>query len=103
MSDLNAQQKSLVSRARELADQSFAPRAARYDETMTFPREDFDDLFRAGLLGAAVPREYGGLGLGPHRREALPLWLITKELARVDLSLARCWESHVNALVMLDG
>jgi alkylation response protein AidB-like acyl-CoA dehydrogenase len=70
---------------------------------MTFPREDFDDLFRAGLLGAAVSTEHGGLGLGPQRREALTLWSITKELAKVDLSLARCWESHVNALVLLDG
>jgi alkylation response protein AidB-like acyl-CoA dehydrogenase len=54
-------------------------------------------------LAAAVPKEHGGLGLGPQRREALTLWLLTKELARVDLSLARCWESHVNALVILDG
>jgi alkylation response protein AidB-like acyl-CoA dehydrogenase len=103
MSDRETQRRLLVSRARELAAEKFAPRAAHYDRTMTFPREDFEDLFRAGLLGAAVPQEHGGLGLGPHRREALTLWTITKELARVDLSLTRCWESHVNALVMLDG
>jgi alkylation response protein AidB-like acyl-CoA dehydrogenase len=103
MPDRDDRRQHLVRRVRDLATETFAPRAARYDQTMTFPREDFDDLFRAGLLGAAVPEGHGGLGLGPHRRDALTLWTITKELAKVDLSLARCWESHVNALVMLDG
>jgi len=28
---------------------------------------------------------------------------MTKELAKADLSLARCWEGHVNSLVLLDG
>jgi alkylation response protein AidB-like acyl-CoA dehydrogenase len=29
--------------------------------------------------------------------------MMTKELAKADLSLARCWEGHVNSLVLLDG
>ncbi len=103
MSEREPDRLNLVGRIRQLAWEKFAPRAALYDETMSFPKEDFDDLFCAGLLGAAMPREYGGLGLGPHRREALGLWMLTKELAKVDLSLTRCWESHVNAVVMLDG
>lgn len=28
---------------------------------------------------------------------------MTKEMAKADLSLARCWEGHVNSLVLLDG
>jgi alkylation response protein AidB-like acyl-CoA dehydrogenase len=100
--ELTLEQQLIVRPIRELAIERFAGRAERYDQTMTFPREDFDDLFGAGALRAAVPKEYGGLGLGPQRREALTLWAITHELARVDLSLARCWESHVNAVVMLD-
>jgi alkylation response protein AidB-like acyl-CoA dehydrogenase len=28
---------------------------------------------------------------------------MTKEIAKVDLSLARCWEGHDNSLVLLDG
>jgi alkylation response protein AidB-like acyl-CoA dehydrogenase len=28
---------------------------------------------------------------------------MTKEIARADLSLARCWEGHANSLVLLDG
>jgi alkylation response protein AidB-like acyl-CoA dehydrogenase len=101
--ELTSEQQLIVRPIRELAIERFAARAEHYDQTMTFPREDFDDLFGVGALRAAVPKEYGGLGLGPQRCEARTLWAITHELARVDLSLARCWESHVNAVVMLDG
>src|SRR5258708_4615823 len=29
--------------------------------------------------------------------------MMTKEIAKADLSLARCWEGHANSLVLLDG
>src|SRR5262249_52656487 len=93
----------LVASVAELAAEKFAARAAHYDEAGVFPAEDFDDLFQAGLIAPAVPVEYGGLGLGPHREDVFALWMMTKELARADLSLARCWEGHVNSLVLLDG
>jgi len=86
-----------------LARDKFAPRAADYDQAATFPAEDFDDLFHAGLIAPVVPREYGGLGLGPYRGDVFTLWMMTKEMAKADLSLARCWEGHVNSLVLLDG
>ena len=86
-----------------MARDRFAPRAAVYDQAATFPAEDFDDLFHAGLIAPVVPREYGGLGLGPYRGDVFTLWMMTKEMAKADLSLARCWEGHVNSLVLLDG
>ena len=95
--------QALVERAASLAADRFAPRAAEYDRTATFPVEDFRDLFEAGLHAAAVPREHGGLGLGPYRHDVLTLWMMTKEFAKADLSLARCWEGHVNSSVLLDG
>jgi alkylation response protein AidB-like acyl-CoA dehydrogenase len=95
--------QDLIARAGALARESFADRAAYYDHSATFPFEDFDDLFRAGLHGAAVPREFGGLGLGPYAGDVFTLWMITKELAKADLSLARCWEGHCNSLVLLAG
>src|ERR1041384_8591487 len=101
MFDLSPAQQNGINRARTLATEKFAGRAAGYDESMTFPAEDFAELRAAGLLNATVPKEHGGLGLGPHRRQALMLWLITKELARVDLSLTGCWGGHVYALSML--
>ena len=93
----------IIRLAGELARQKFAARAAHYDQTSTFPAEDFEDLFKAGLNGAAAPKEYGGLGLGPYRGDVFTLWMITKELAKADLSLARCWEGHCNSLVLLEG
>src|SRR5690349_3633221 len=101
--DLSATQQDLINRVSVLAKENFAPRAAEYDRTATFPAEDFDDLFRAGLLAPVVPKEHGGLGLGPYAGDVFTLWMMTKEIARVDLSLARCWEGHVNSLVLLDG
>jgi len=93
----------LVRRMAGLARERFAPRAARYDETATFPAEDFDDIRDAGLHAPTIPREFGGLGLGPYRGDVFTLWMLTKEIAKADLSLARCWEGHANSLVLLDG
>lgn len=101
--DLSHNQQELIDRVSYLAHEKFAPRAAEYDRTATFPTEDFEDLFRANLLAPVVPREHGGLGLGPYRGDVLTLWMMTKEIAKADLSLARCWEGHVNSLVLLDG
>lgn len=101
--DLTADQEALIDRFSILARENFAPRAAYYDQTATFPGEDFKDLFSAGLNAPTVGKEYGGLGLGPHRGDAFTLWMITKQIAKADLSLARCWEGHANSLVLLDG
>src|ERR1043165_1681446 len=101
--DLTPEQQEVISRTRHLARNNFAPRAARYDEAASFPAEDFEDLFHAGLHAPTVPKEYGGLGLGPYRGDAFTLWMMTKEIAKADLSLARCWEGHTNSLVLLDG
>src|SRR5690349_10816335 len=100
---LSDDQQELIDRVRLLAHENFARRAAHYDETATFPAEDFEDLFRSGLQAPAVPREYGGLGMGPYRGDVFTLWMMTKEIAKADMSLARCWEGHVNSLVLLDG
>ena len=101
--DIGLERQALVERVAELARERLAPRAAHYDRTASFPAEDFADLFAAGLLAAAVPMEHGGLGLGPLRGDAFTLWMMTKELAKADLSLARCWEGHANSLVLIDA
>ncbi|HLX09737.1 MAG TPA: acyl-CoA dehydrogenase family protein [Thermoanaerobaculia bacterium] len=100
---LDLERQALIERVGELAREKLAPRAAEYDRTATFPAEDFDDLFAAGLLAAVVPEQHGGLGLGPLRGDAYTLWMMTKQLAKADLSLARCWEGHANSLVLIDA
>ncbi len=99
--DFSEQQQHLIERLRELAQNSFAPRAPLYDQQASFPTEDFEDLHREGYLGAAIPSGYGGMGLSPHSGDVFTLWMLTKEIAKADLSLARCWEGHNNSMVLL--
>jgi alkylation response protein AidB-like acyl-CoA dehydrogenase len=54
---------STVEKARLLAA-DFATRAAAHDRDASFPFENFEKLFDAGLLSLTVPREHGGLGAG---------------------------------------
>jgi alkylation response protein AidB-like acyl-CoA dehydrogenase len=95
--------RALVDQTARLAREKFAPRAAHYDRTATFPLDDFEDLVTAGLHAPTIPLAEGGLGLGPYRGDVFTLWMMTKEIAKADLSLARCWEGHANSLVLLDG
>jgi alkylation response protein AidB-like acyl-CoA dehydrogenase len=98
--DVDQENLNLIERIAYLARVAFAPRADHCDRTASFPAQDFDDLFRAGLLAPAVPHAHGGLGLAP-AHGMYTLWMMTKELAKANLSLARCWEGHVNAQVLL--
>jgi alkylation response protein AidB-like acyl-CoA dehydrogenase len=52
-----------LKRADELAGR-FAERAAEYDRTAGFPKEDVDDLRAEGFLGLLVPESLGGAGVG---------------------------------------
>jgi len=99
---LDAARREYVARIAGLAREKFAPRADGYDSAATFPAEDFEDLFRAGVHAPCVPEAYGGLGIGPGRSTYF-LWMMTKELARADMSLARCWEGHVNSQVLISA
>jgi alkylation response protein AidB-like acyl-CoA dehydrogenase len=101
--DLADEPREIIDRVRLLARERFAPRAPQYDRDAAFPAEDFADLFRAGLHAPSIPKRYGGLGLGPYSGDVFTLWMMTKEIAKADLSLARCWEGHANSLVLLDG
>ncbi len=57
-----AQQRSLLGRVQELGRTKFAPRAAQWDETASFPFANYEDLRAAGLLALCVPQAHGGLG-----------------------------------------
>ncbi len=53
----------LIERTRELG-RSFSGRAAEHDRDASFPFENFEALFDAGLLALAVPERFGGAGCG---------------------------------------
>ncbi|WP_419905927.1 3-sulfinopropanoyl-CoA desulfinase [Kiloniella sp.] len=58
-------------RARDLAQNVFAPRAASIDTTEIYPWENCFALRDAGFMGMTIPKAYGGQGLG--YREAVVL------------------------------
>jgi alkylation response protein AidB-like acyl-CoA dehydrogenase len=59
---LSDAQRDLSRRVRELAETSFAPRALEWERTGSFPADNIRLLAAAGILGTAVPAEYGGAG-----------------------------------------
>src|SRR5580700_2060201 len=59
---LSDEQRRFVQTVRDLAQSEFRPNAIRYMDG-TFPWENMRRLAELGVLGMAVPEEYGGLGL----------------------------------------
>ena len=70
-------QEELGRRARDLADATFAPRAARWDEHEEYPWDNVKDLVAAGFMGMTVSPEHGGAG-----RSLLDVILVVEEIAR---------------------
>ena len=56
------EQIELRERARDLADNVMRPVAAKYDLEQAYPWEVQEAIRDAGLSGAWIPKEYGGLG-----------------------------------------
>jgi len=74
---LSAEQKEMVNTVRSLAQKKFKPRVKRWQDG-TFPFENIKDLAEIGVLGMAVPEEYGGLGL-----PVLDCVVVLEEIAKV--------------------
>src|SRR3990172_4148045 len=74
---------------RAFCEAEVKPRAREWDEAETFPREVVGRLGEMGLMGIAVPEEYGGAGMG-----ALAVGVVVEEVARFDGSLALTVASH---------
>lgn len=57
-----ALQREFLTTAAQLGAEKFAPRAAQWDETASFPMANYTDLREAGILRMCVPAAYGGGG-----------------------------------------
>ena len=55
--------RALIDEVARLTRERIAPRASRYDDEGANPVESWHDLWKAGILGMAIPPAYGGLGL----------------------------------------
>src|ERR1700740_2630950 len=74
---LSDEQRRFVQTVRDLAQREFRPRALQYMDG-TFPWENMRALAELGVLGMAVPVEYGGLGL-----PVFDTALVLEEIAKV--------------------
>jgi len=76
--ELSREQETLRTRARTLADEVFAARAATWDEREEYPWDNVKDLVAHGFMGMTVPREHGGPD-----RPLSDVVLVIEEVARV--------------------
>ena len=67
----------LQERARALAEQRFAPRAARWDQNREYCWDNIPDLVEAGFMGMTLPTAYGGQGAS-----FLDVCLVVEEIAK---------------------
>src|SRR5438093_10756289 len=74
---LTAEQQALRQRARDLADGTFAGRAARWDESEEYPWDNVKDLVAGGFMAMPSAREHGGAD-----RPILDVVLVIEEVAR---------------------
>lgn len=75
---LTAEQEQIQARARSLAQEVIAPRAAAVDESEHYPWENVEALADAGFTGMTVPTELGGPG-----HSFLDAVLVVEEMAKV--------------------
>ncbi len=74
---LTAEQTLLRDTARELANKEIAPKAAEIDKQHRFPKEQVARLAEMGLMGVAIPQEWGGAGM-----DAVSYVLALEEISR---------------------
>ena len=100
--NLTEQQNELCTLARTLGQEKLHPRAAQYDLDARFPTENYEDFAQAGLMGIAIPAEYGG-----HGADYKTYMLTAAEIGRYCGSTALTFNMHVSSCLwsgfLLDG
>jgi alkylation response protein AidB-like acyl-CoA dehydrogenase len=80
---LSDDQRLIVQHVRDYCRAEIAPKAAEYDRSGEFPREQLRGLAELGLMGATVPERWGGAGL-----DGVTYALCLEEIAAADASVA---------------
>jgi acyl-CoA dehydrogenase len=89
--DLSDELRLLRDLARDFTDRSVRPITAQIEREHRVPRELFDELAAAGLLGVAIPTEYGGAGMGE-----TGLCVVMEEMTQGDFSVAVTYGAHAS-------
>ncbi len=89
--DYTPEQKQLRREVRDFAHAEILPHVMEWDEAQTFPLAVIKKLGALGYLGAIIPEEYGGAGLG-----YIEYSIIIEELSRVDGSVGIIVAAHTS-------
>ena len=76
---LTPEQEQIRDMLRDFSREQLAPKAAEWDRTSHFPREELRRLGELGACGMVVPEEWGGAGL-----DYVSLALALEEIAAGD-------------------
>ena len=87
--ELTMEQKMIQKMVREFTENEVKPIAAETDRTAQYPAETIDQLFRYGVLGMCVPKEYGGAGA-----DVLSAALAVEELSKYCASTGDIVATH---------
>ncbi len=85
----NDTQKMIAQSIRDFAEKEIRPNIMLWDEAQTFPVALFKELGAMGFMGALVPEELGGSGLGYHEYIT-----IVEEISKVDPSIGLSVAAH---------
>jgi len=77
--------------ARSFTDDRVRPIASQIEREHRVPRELLSEMAEAGLLGVAIPSEYGGAGLGE-----TGLCVVMEEITQGDFSVAVTYGAHAS-------
>lgn len=92
---LDIHQGKLRRAAVNVARDVLAPKAAEVDRSGRFPRENFQAMAEAGLIGMLVPEKYGGSGAG-----VLTTAVVMEEIAKACPSTAIMYNMHLCGLLV---
>jgi alkylation response protein AidB-like acyl-CoA dehydrogenase len=86
--------------ARDFTDQEIRPRSAAIERDHRVPRELLHAMAEVGLMGVAIPEQYGGSGLGE-----TGLCVVMEEITRGDFAVAVTYGAHasIGAMSVLVG
>lgn len=87
--ELTEEQKMIRTTVRNFAEKEIKPVRAEYDEKEEYPIEILRRLGEMGIMGMAVPPEYGGSGA-----DVISYAIAVEELARVDPSVGVAVSVH---------
>ncbi|MCJ2669715.1 MAG: acyl-CoA dehydrogenase [Candidatus Thermoplasmatota archaeon] len=87
--DLSDEQKMLKRTVRDFAEKEIKPTRAEFDEKAEYPIEILRRLGDMGIMGMAIPPEYGGSGA-----DAISYAIAVEELSKIDPSVAVAVSVH---------